>query len=301
MNKLLVTGLTGQVGQAIKAKVDHGKWDVLITGRDILDITNATQMSAVFLQFKPDVVINTAAYTHVDKAEQDQESAQAVNAYGVNLLAEQCKKLDALFIHLSTDYIFDGQSERDYLEDDYACPLNVYGLTKWQGEQYVRACLSKYIIIRASWVFSEHPKNFVTTILELIGNSAINGREISVVNDQVGCPTYAGDIAELVLAIAEDYISDGGIYQFGDYNYCGDESVSWFELACVVLKESGKHITLPDGYKIKGLSTEAYSSFAKRPKYSVLNCSKIAHLVKQPDWRRGLNKVINNFYMNKAI
>jgi dTDP-4-dehydrorhamnose reductase len=297
MRRLLVTGRTGQVGQAIKAKVDHDIWDVLITGRNVLDITNAAQISTVFLQFKPDVVINTAAYNHVDKAEKDQETAHAINAQGPYLLAKQCKKMDALFIHLSTDYIFDGKSECAYVEGDLACPINVYGLTKWQGELYIRACLIKYIIIRTSWVFSEHPNNFVSTILGLISKSA----DIGIVNDQFGCPTYADDIADLVLEIAEDYMSERGLYQFGEYNYCGDESVSWFEFACLILEESEKYITLVRGYKIKGLCTEAYSSLANRPTYSVLNCKKIAHLVTQPSWRRGLSRVINTFYMKKLF
>jgi dTDP-4-dehydrorhamnose reductase len=297
MRKLLVTGLTGQVGQAIKVKVDHDIWDVLITGHDVLDITNAAQISTVFLQFKPDVVINTAAYTDVDKAEKNQKTAQSVNAQGPYLLAQQCKKMAALFIHLSTDYIFDGQSERAYVEGDLACPINVYGLTKWQGELYIRASLIKYIIVRTSWVFSEHPNNFVSTILGLIGESA----EINVVNDQIGCPTYAGDIADLVLAIAEDYINGRGHYQFGEYHYCGHENVSWFEFAGLILEEYKKYNNPSSSHKIKGISTEDSLLLANRPKYSVLNCSKIAHLVNPCDWRRGLYLVIEKLYQNSSM
>lgn len=288
MPKLLITGQKGQIGQSIKACVDNQLWDVLLTGVDTLDITDKENVSAIFAQFNPDVVINTAAYTNVDKAEEERVIAEAVNAYGPYLLAKQCQKDGALLIHFSTEYIFDGHDGNSYSETDKPEPLNVYGRTKLQGEQYIKACLTDYIIIRTSWVFSEYKQNFVSTMLSINRKSD----EIRVVNDQLGCPTYAGDLANLSLDIANDYITQAGRYHFGEYNFCGDKGVSWFDFACAIFEESDKYHSDGVGRNITGVTSEEYASVAKRPKNGILNCHKISPIFRLSDWRRKLRHVI---------
>ncbi|CAM2977907.1 dTDP-4-dehydrorhamnose reductase [Moritella viscosa] len=288
MDRLLVTGLKGQIGQSIKARIDHQLWDVLLTDIDTLDITNAEQVSSLFLQFRPDVVINTAAYTQVDKAEKEVAIAEAVNAYGPYLLAKECQRIGALLIHFSTEYIFGGHDKVGYSETDKPAPLNVYGRTKLQGDQYVKSYLTNYIIIRTSWVFSEYQHNFVATMLSLNRNTD----EIRIVNDQLGCPTYAGDLANLALDIAKDYTLETGRYQFGEYNFCGDRGVSWFDFACAIFEESDKY--QPDGQhrNLKAVTSEEYASIAKRPKNGILNCHKISPIFKPSDWREKLQHVV---------
>lgn len=289
MNKILVTGAQGQIGQSIKARINNDIWDVLMTAKDVLDITNVEQIATVFTQFKPDVVINTAAYTHVDRAEKEPESAEAVNAYGAYLLAKQCQESGALLVHLSTDYIFDGNAEHNYSEDDLPAPLGVYGSTKWRGEQYIRTYLANYFIIRTSWVFSEYQHNFVASMLKL----ARNVDEICVVNDQLGCPTYAGDVANLVLDIADDYARDIGRYQCGEYHFCGDDCLSRYDFACAIFTEIDKYSQVIKQRNLRGISSEEYAAKAKRPKNGILNCHKISHLFRPSDWRKALQYVIN--------
>ena len=288
MYKLLVTGAQGQVGRSIQARINQDRWNVLMTTKTVLDITNAANISAIFKQFNPDVVINGAAYTHVDKAEKEPEQAEAVNAYGVYLLAKQCRESDALLIHFSTEYIFDGYAKDSYSEDDLAAPLGVYGWTKWRGEQYIRAYLDTYIIIRTSWIFSEYQHNFVAAMLRFDRHSD----EIRVVNDQIGCPTYAGDIANLVLDIAEDYVTNMRRYKCGVYHYCGENWLSWYDFACAIFAEVDKYPQAKKQRQLKGISSEEYAAMAKRPKNGRLNCHKIWHLFRPSDWRRGLQSVI---------
>lgn len=294
MYRLLVAGRRGQIGQSIKDRIDAQEWTVLLTDIDTLDITNVEQVAAVLNAFKPDVVINAAGYTDVDKAEQDASLAESVNAYGPYLLAIQCHHLGALLIHFSTEYIFNGQGHGRYVETDMPAPLNVYGRTKLQGEQYIKAYLSHYIIVRTSWVFSEFAPNFVTAMLALSRDTA----PIRVVNDQFGCPTYAGDVANLVLDIAKDYTAETHRYQCGDYNFCGDSGdsgdsgVSWFDFACAIFAELDKYQPGEQGRNLIGVTSEAYASIATRPKNGILNCHKISPIFRPSDWRRKLRHVI---------
>lgn len=298
MYRLLVTGQKGQIGQAIKDRIQDQGWDVLFTDIDTLDITNAKQVVNVFNRFRPDVVINAAGYTDVDRAEDDAVAAESLNAYGPYLLAIQCHNLGALFIHFSTEYIFSGQGHRAYLETDTPAPLNVYGRTKLQGEQYIKAYLSHFIIIRTSWVFSEYGLNFVTMMLSLSRKDA----PIRIVNDQFGCPTYAGDLANLVVDMAKDHQAKTGRYQFGDYNFCGDNSgggnnncdsgVSWFDFACAIFEELDKYQPGEQGRDVTEVTSEEYASIATRPKNGILNCRKISPIFRPSDWRCKLRDVI---------
>lgn len=294
MYRLLVIGQEGQVGQAIKDRIQDQCWDVLFTDIDTLDITNAQQVKNVFKSFRPDLVINASGYTDVDRAEYDAVAAESVNAYGPYLLALQCHNLGALLIHFSTEYIFDGHNHNAYLEADRPAPLNVYGRTKLQGEQYIKTYLSRYIIIRTSWVFSEYGQNFVTTMLLLSRKNA----PIRVVNDQVGCPTYAGDLANLVVDIAKDYQAATGRYRFGDYNFCSDgdndrySGVSWFDFACAIFEELDKYQSGEQGRNLIGVTSVEYASIATRPKNGILNCHKISPIFRPSDWRCKLRHVI---------
>jgi len=290
MYRLLVTGQKGQVGQSIKDRIDHQGWDVLLTDIDTLDITNAEQVIAVFKAFKPNVVINAAAYTEVDRAETEMGAAESVNAYGVYLLAMQCHRVGALLIHFSTEYIFSGHSHCRYVETDTPAPLNVYGRTKLQGELYIKTYLSDYIIIRTSWVFSEYARNFVTAMLSLSHGT----EQIRVVNDQFGCPTYAGDVADLALDIAMDHMAETNRYQVGDYNFCGDSEVSWFDFAYAIFEELDKYQPGDQGRNLIGVTSEEYASIAARPSNGILNCHKISPIFRPSDWRRKLRHVIES-------
>ncbi|MFT7681976.1 MAG: dTDP-4-dehydrorhamnose reductase [Moritella dasanensis] len=330
MYRLLVTGQNGQIGQSIKDRIDHQEWDVLLTDIDTLDITSAEQISIVFNAFKPHVVINAAGYTDVDRAEQEIGAAESINAYGPYLLAIQCHNTRALLIHFSTEYIFNGKNHCRYVETDTPAPLNVYGRTKLQGEQYIKAYLSHYIIVRTSWVFSEYGPNFVTAMLALSRGT----KPIRIVNDQFGCPTYAGDVANLVLDMAKDYTAETNRYEFGDYNFCGnssedcegnspedtagnrtgdsaddgagdsagtgvstgdstdDSGVSWFDFARAIFKELDKYQPGEQRRNLTGVTSEEYASIATRPKNGILNCHKISPIFRPSDWRRKLRHVI---------
>ncbi|SQD77688.1 dTDP-4-dehydrorhamnose reductase [Moritella yayanosii] len=288
MFRLLVTGQKGQIGQSIKDRIDHREWDVLLTDIETLDITNAAQVARVFKAFKPNVVINAAAYTEVDKAENEAGAAESVNAYGPYLLALQCHHIGALLIHFSTEYVFNGRSHYRYVETDTPAPLNVYGRTKLQGEQYIKTYLSHYIIIRTSWVFSEYARNFVTTMLSLRRGTV----PIRIVNDQFGCPTYAGDVANLALDIAKDRMAETNRYQLGEYNFCGDSGVSWFDFACAIFEELDKYQPGEQGRHLVSVTSEEYASIAARPRNGILNCHKISPIFRLSDWRRKLRHVI---------
>jgi len=288
MYRLLVTGQKGQLGQSIKDRIDHQEWDVLLTDIETLDITNAKQVASVFEAFKPNIVINAAAYTEVDRAEVETGAAELVNAYGPYLLALQCHNVGALLIHFSTEYIFGGGSHCSYVETDTPAPVNVYGRTKLQGEQYIKTYLSHYIIIRTSWMFSEYARNFVTTLLSLRCGTG----PIRIVNDQFGCPTYAGDVANLALDIAIDRVAETNRYQFGDYHFCGDSGVSWFGFACAIFEELDKYQPGEQGRHLVGVTSEEYASIAARPRNGILNCHKISPIFRPSDWRCKLRHVI---------
>lgn len=288
MFRLLLTGQKGQIGQSIKDRIDHREWDVLLTDIETLDITNAAQVARVFKAFKPHVVINAAAYTEVDKAENEAGAAESVNAYGPYLLALQCHNVGALLIHFSTEYIFSGHSHCRYVETDTPAPLNVYGRTKLQGEQYIKLYLTHYIIIRTSWVFSEYARNFVTTMLSLRHGTV----PLRIVNDQFGCPTYAGDVANLALDIAKERMAETNRYQLGEYNFCGDSEVSWFDFAGAIFEELDKYQPGEQGRHLVGVTSEEYASIAVRPRNGILNCHKISPIFRPSDWRRKLRHVI---------
>lgn len=283
--KILVTGSKGQLGSKIKdLSVDFQSFSFSFTDLDELDITNFNSVLDFFKFEKPDIVINCAAYTAVDKAEDDYENAFKINALGTENLAKACNVHNSKFIHISTDYVFDGKErEKPYLESDFTSPQSVYGSTKLEGENLVLKNLQDAIIVRTAWLYSEYGHNFVKTMLNL----AQSRTELSVVNDQVGSPTYAGDLAQAILQISMQYFEENywksGVYHFSNLGKC-----TWFEFAKEIFKIKNINI------KVNPVTSEEFPSKVKRPKYSVLDKEKIitTYKIDVPDWRDSLKIVL---------
>ena len=284
--KVLLTGANGQLGCCFidKFPID---WILLATDSQQLDITDNLAVNNFINENRPDVIVNAAAYTAVDMAEDEQDLAYQVNTVGPKNLAIAAQKYNAKFIHVSTDYVFDGTKNIPYTEEDTTNPINIYGKTKRNGEVAILNNNPSAIIIRTSWVFSEYGNNFVKTMLKLASNKS----ELSIINDQLGCPTYAGDIANTILTIIMNE-SDGGIY-----HYCGDQSITWFKFASKIflITEKLNPITTKK-ITLKPILTSGYPTKAKRPLYSVLNMNKIEKIagIKASDWNNALVHVISH-------
>lgn len=281
--KILLIGAKGQVGRCFMDRAPS-EWEVLATDRSMLDITCFENIRKVALQFKPSVILNMAAYTAVDRAENEIEKARQVNVEGPKYLAQVSKMLGSRVVHISTDYVFDGQRELPYSEQDSTNPQCVYGKTKRDGENALLEIASDAIIIRTSWVFSEYGNNFVKTMLKLGAERS----SLGVVADQRGCPTYAGDLANAIIKLLIDN-AEGGIYHF-----CGDQEVSWSEFAESIFSIAAENGIISRLPVVNKLTSEQYATLAKRPKYSTLSCDKINALdISRSDWRKKLGAVIH--------
>ncbi|OCW96332.1 dTDP-4-dehydrorhamnose reductase [Alishewanella sp. HH-ZS] len=285
--KVALTGANGQLGYQLAKKLAD-KVTLLALDRAALDIANNAQVEQTLLAFAPDVIINAAAYTAVDKAEQEPELAKAINATGPQNLAKVAAKLDAVLIHVSTDYVFDGCSDNPYVESDATNPQSMYGLTKLWGEQAIAKYCAKHIILRTSWVFAEHGNNFVKTMLRL----AQSRSELGVVADQIGGPTYAGDIAEAIISILAQ-LNHTGDNRFGLYHYSGAPYVSWHQFACGIFQNAFDQQLIANPPKVNAITTAQYPTPAKRPAFSILNCSKIEQRfsVTPSNWQAALNNL----------
>lgn len=260
---VLVTGANGQLGQAIKFVAgNYPKIDFVFCSSSDLDITNNENCESVFKSIKPNFCINTAAYTAVDKAESEPEKAHLINCIGAKNLAESCKKANAKLIHISTDFVFDGSKKAPYNETDLPNPKGVYGLTKLEGEKAIQEVLDAYFIIRTSWVYSQFGNNFMKTMLRL----ASERTSLSVVNDQIGTPTNAVDLANAILKIVETNSSNS---HFGIYNFSNEGQCSWFDFAKKIFEINEVKIDL------NPIPTTQFPTPAERPKYSVLDKTKI--------------------------
>lgn len=258
-----------------------------------LDITRPEELSAALKSCSPDLVINCAAYTEVDKAETEAALAFLVNRDGAANLADACKERDIPLIHISTDYVFDGQSRLPYKEADPVNPLGVYGRSKWAGEEAVRSSLPEHLIIRTAWLFGVHGHSFVGTILRL----AREKEEIKVVADQFGCPTWTGDLADGLVKIAETVASGKNRVEWGTYHFCGKGKVSWHGFARAVIDEGRRREALKVR-EILPIDTAEYPAAAARPAWSVLDCSKVEtnfNLLCR-DWRQGLKEMMLELY-----
>lgn len=261
MKKILVTGAHGQLGSEIKELAGHyPNFDFIFTDIADFPLDKTEEIIANFHRIQPDIVINCAAYTAVDKAEQDQATANAINHLAIDTLAGLCHKSGAKLIHVSTDYVFDGTSPLAYKEDDIPNPKSVYGATKLAGEIACSQKCPESIIIRTAWVYSEFGNNFVKTMLRLMTERETLG----VVNDQIGSPTYAADLAQVILTIL-----DSGKWEPGIYHYSNAGEISWFDFAMDIKEMAQKTC------EIKGIPASSYPTPAERPAYSLLDKSKI--------------------------
>lgn len=230
--KIVLTGANGQLGKEITSCADSFRVKLYPYSHSQLNITEFDSLNSVIVAIKPHYIINTAAYTAVDKAEKDSQLAFDVNSLGVQYLAKIAQTYDIPLLHISTDYIFDGKKKKPYLEEDETNPLSIYGLSKLSGENLLRATWYKHIILRVSWVFGAYGNNFVKTILHLANERT----EISVIADQKGAPTYAGDIAQSLLKIIERLRE--GQFEWGTYHYTGIPPLSWYEFARSIIDKA---------------------------------------------------------------
>ena len=279
---VLVTGASGQLGQALQSVASHyTDIDFAFFNSTDLNITDFEQCKLVFEKVKPDFCINAAAYTAVDKAESEVEKATLINVEGARNLAQVCKENDVILVHISTDFIFDGTSSKAYKEDDIPNPTGVYGQTKLDGEKAIQAIVEKYFIIRTSWVYSDFGNNFMKTMLRL-------GRErdsLSVVNDQIGTPTNAVDLAKALLKVINSCHAEfSSAFQYGVYNFSNEGQCSWYDFAKKIFEINKIKIDLHP------IPTTSFPTPAKRPAFSVLDKSKIKSVfgVEVKEWEESL-------------
>lgn len=257
---VIVLGAAGQLGQAIQSISSNTAIQFHFFDSHQLDITNSEKIHVVFDALKPDFCINAAAYTAVDKAEIEIEKADLVNRIAVKNIVNACVKLDTTLLHVSTDFVFDGEKNLPYLESDAANPTGIYGVSKRNGEIEIERSMSKYFIVRTSWLYSDFGQNFKKTMLRL----AKEKERLSVVNDQIGSPTNALDLAEVLVNMLQSKSVNYGIYHFSN-----EGNTSWYGFAKKIFELN--HVSID----LKGISTSDYPTLAKRPKYSVLDTSKI--------------------------
>ncbi|WP_439287252.1 dTDP-4-dehydrorhamnose reductase [Lonepinella sp. BR2357] len=286
MAKFLITGSKGQVGFQLLKQLS-GKADVLALDRDELDITDKDAVLHIVEQWRPDVIINAAAHTAVDRAESEAELAHQINSVGAENLAIAAAQVGAAILHISTDYVFDGTKSEPYLENDPVCPQSVYGKTKLDGEVAVINANPRHIILRTAWVFGEHGNNFVKTMLRL----AQSRDELGIVADQFGSPTYAGDIAKALIHIAFAILN--GSTSFGIYHFSGSPYVNWAEFAEAIFSQAVLQNVLKKAPHIKQITTADYPTPAKRPANSRLDLSKIKveFGIETSDWRKALENI----------
>ncbi len=287
--KVLVTGAQGQVGSELIRQGSLLGIDIIASNRLQLDISRRESVYRFFDSQRPNIVINAAAYTSVDRAESEPELAFFLNRDGVVNLAQACAKNGIPLIHLSTDYVFDGSKEGAYLEIDTPNPKSVYGSSKLAGDLYIEAILQQFIILRVSWVFSSKGNNFVKTMLRLGSERDV----LRIVSDQRGGPTWAGAIANTLLNLVKRW-NDGEIISWGIYNYSGQPATTWLAFAETIFERSVGLGIIGSKPLIEPISSAEYLTPAKRPINSELNCHKIYQNlgIKQPDWRMGLESVI---------
>lgn len=292
--KILICGSKGQLGWELMRQGNH--FDIMGLDLPELNITDRENIAACTKDFSPDLLINAAAYTSVDGAESDADTAFAVNRDGPACLAAFCKEKGIPLIHISTDFVFDGTKTSPYAEDDPVSPLGIYGKSKAEGEDAVRNTLAEYIIIRTAWLYGVHGHNFVKTMLRL----GREREELAVVADQKGCPTFAGDLAGAVLKIAE-YIRKGGNIPWGTFHCCGQGICSWHGFTEKIMEYARPFFPIRTK-KIRAITTADYPTPARRPAYSALDCTKIREhfAVEIPDWEESLEKTIREMAeMNK--
>ena len=281
MRRILVTGVNGQLGSELKVLLNNEEaFEVTYLSRAELSLEKTEEIISILSKYNPELIIHCAAYTAVDKAESEIELADKINHLACKEIAQYCKSNDCRLISISTDYVFDGNSSIALSEKASVDPLNIYGKTKLLGEEATQRICPDSIIIRTSWVYSSYGNNFVKTMIRLMKER----EEISVINDQIGSPTYAKDLAKAILKIIK---SDNWVA--GIYHYSNDAEISWYDFAEEIKKIKGY------GTKINPIPTSSYPTPAKRPKFSLLDKSKIqnTYKVNVPFWKDSLKEMIN--------
>lgn len=281
--RILILGSGGQLGQSIFT-LSKAFPDLTLLGVDFptVDFQCPDTVASLIAQEKPEFCINCAAYTAVDRAEDEPEIAEKINATAVKVLAEQCLALGTTLIHISTDYVFDGNQVAAYTEEDATNPQSVYGRTKFQGEQHIQESGVKHLIFRTAWLYSPFANNFMNTMLRL-------GKErdqLTVVNDQIGTPTFAGDLASMILSWIHTGVEES---QSGVYHYSNEGVASWYDFASAIMEYAQLSC------KVLPISSEAFPQKASRPSFSLLNKKKIKEVmgVTIPHWRESLKGVLH--------
>jgi|TARA_R110000851_G_scaffold112921_3_gene237317 dTDP-4-dehydrorhamnose reductase len=272
----IVSGMNGQLGRDVRANVSHN--GLVSCDRLILDITNEKSLRNWFGHISPDYFLNCAAYTQVDHAEEDQDKCNQINGDCLKFICELCNEFNVTLIHISTDYVFDGEKTTPYLETDETNPQGVYGESKLKGEQIIQDNCEKYVILRTSWLYSKVGNNFVNTMLRL----SEDRDEINVVSDQYGSPTWVREVSKVIQKIL-DNPTENGIYHISNEGNC-----SWSEFAEEIFRLKGIDT------KVNPIGTKDYKTLAKRPKYSVLDCNKIKTElnIDIPNWKESLKECL---------
>lgn len=285
--KILVTGAKGQLGNKI-IEILGKKHRLVLTDSDNMDITDIEAVENTVKKEKPDYIIHAAAYTKVDKAEEEIDLCRKINSFGTKNVATVAEKYGAGLIYISTDFVFDGLKRLPYSEMDKANPLSVYGLTKYEGEEAIRKICNEYYIIRASWLFGELPTghtgtNFVETMLKLAKEKAAVKASLNVVNDQIGSPTYTGDLVEVISMIINK------TPEYGTYNFSGTGECSWYDFAKEIFRQAKTEVDL------KPITSVEYPQKAKRPPYSYLDKAKIENAlgIKVRSWKEMLEEYLS--------
>jgi len=288
--KILLTGKNGQVGFELNKKLST-LGELIATDSEELDLADTDAIRQFIDQTKPDIIINTAAYTAVDKAESEPDLAYQINTIAPEVLADKARELDIPVVHFSTDYVFDGLKKGAYVETDLTNPQSVYGKTKCEGEEKVRKH-SKHIILRTSWVFSSHGNNFLKTILRL----AQERDSINIVNDQWGSPASASMLSHVTIQIVEMILKNKNFIEFGTYHVTNNGEINWFDFGSYIFNEASflglKTKLKPEN--IKAVPTSEYPLPAKRPFNSRLNCEKLkkTFMLELPQWQDEVKKVL---------
>ena len=292
MERVLITGADGQLGTELQ-KTGPKNFELLALGRDQLDLGAAEPIADTISQFKPTAVINAAAYTAVDQAEEEPEVAEQINSLAPGYLAAACRKNRALLIHISTDFVFDGLGNVPYKPDSKTSPLGSYGRTKLLGEEKILEGLSTALIVRTSWVYSAYGKNFVKTMLRLMQERDT----VRVVEDQIGAPTWARGLAEMLwVSLSRDNIR--GIYHWSDEGIC-----SWYQFAKAIAEEAVKIGLIKRCAQVEPISSKNYKTLATRPHYSVLDCSSTIRDVgiSPIPWRSQLKSMLEDLKRNSNV
>ncbi|MEM7364929.1 MAG: dTDP-4-dehydrorhamnose reductase [Pseudomonadota bacterium] len=290
--KVLLTGCNGQVGwEYCERASEFDTMSVVATDVHNLDITDQEAVRAMIEREQVDVVVNAAAYTAVDKAESEEALAQAVNVTGPEYLSTESNRAGIPILHISTDYVFDGNTTTPYTEGDRPSPASVYGRTKLAGEDVVHRCNPRAITLRTSWVFGRVGGNFVRTMVRLAGEQ----NELRVVADQFGSPTYAGDLADALLSLTLRCVQDAGT-PWGLYHYCGQGPTTWYAFASRIIDEACSLGIVDQKPVVKPIRTDEFETAAERPGYAVLNCTHLDRTfpdIGLPSWETGLTDVLN--------